>query len=157
MGADVNFESIDVQLSNADQISNVTQNFVAPMDGYWDSLDVVTQVAVTTGGTITPKNNSQAVYATDQVNGGTIATTMGIVGVAAGTPNPVAGLAATIANSTAVGAIQSLKATVGDPSLLVKKGQLIQLVLAGFATAGATNVTCRFRSEPLSTLSPLTM
>lgn len=154
-GPDVAFQAIDIQINQTDLLASTTQQLVAPMDGYWDSIDVVAQVAVTTGGTVTPKNNSQAVYATDQTNGGLVIQTEGIVGVAAGTPNPVAGLQVTVPNATAVGAIQSKASTPGDPSLLVKKGQLIQLVLAGFATAGALNVTCRWRSESLMAYTPL--
>ena len=148
---------IDLVISQVDLLAGTTQYFAAPMTGYWDSIVTTVQTAVTTGGTITPKNNSQAVYATDQTQGGALAYTETIVGVAPGTPNPVAGLQVTIANTTAVGAIQDLPSTVGDPSLLVAKDAQCQLVIAGFATAGSVRVKVRFRSEALSTLAPLVM
>lgn len=158
MGPDVAFQAIDVQISQTDLLAGTAQNFVAPMDGYWDSFDTVVQAAVTTGGTLTINNNPQAVYSNEQV-GSNSDVGYGfdtiVSGGAFGTPAAVAGLVQTIANSAAVGAKQTTKATAGDPSLLVKKGDIIQVKPASFATAGAINCTLRFRSEPLTTLAPL--
>lgn len=145
MGPDTQFQAIDLQISPADTIGNVAQFVVAPMDGYWDSIDTVVQATITTGGTITASNIGQATQGND----------MAIVAPVGVTPSNVAGMVATIPNAAAVGSVVTAKATAGDATQLVKKGQACKLILAGFATAGAVNVTIRWRSEPLGTLFPL--
>jgi hypothetical protein len=46
------FYPIDCQINSADHTGNVSQEFVAPFDGFIVGLDSVVQVAITTGGTI---------------------------------------------------------------------------------------------------------
>lgn len=102
--------TIDIQVTQADLIANVAQDFVMGFDGFLIGLDTIVQTAITTGGTIQAQLNG--------VN--------------------VAGLVVTHANADAKGVRKT--ATLAIPLALVR-GDRITLVPAGFATAGAVNVT----------------
>lgn len=61
---------------------------------------------------------------------------------------PVTGCALTVANSATKGTIIiAARVPNGDTTNLVKAGQLLQITLASFATAGAINGNIRFRSN----------
>lgn len=59
----------------------------------------------------------------------------------------VTNLSQAIPNSATKGTIYALNVPAGDPTNLVLQGQLLQLTLASFATAGAINGFIRFRSN----------
>ncbi len=107
---------IEFDISEADTIANVAQEFIAPSDGFIKDVDVIVNKAVTTGGTVRVNN-----YRT-------------------GSSVQVAGLVTTIANGATKGTAGTrVSATKGAPSRYVKKGDRLSLTLTGFATAGALN------------------
>lgn len=98
-------------------------SFVAPMDGYLESLDTLITKAITTGGTLT----------------------VAIDGVA------VTGMVATIANAAAVGANQRVLPTVGQSTTTkVRRGQTITVTPASFATAGDVRVSLELQPADLT-------
>jgi len=60
---------------------------------------------------------------------------------------PVTNCSQVVPNSAAKGTIYPLNVPAGDNTNLVKAGQLLQITLASFATAGALNGFIRFRSN----------
>ena len=61
---------------------------------------------------------------------------------------PVTSQLITVAAAAPVGTLyQTTRVPYGDPTNLVKQGQLLKLVLAGFATAGEVSGLIRFRSN----------
>lgn len=113
-----------IPIPQADQIANATILFPVPDDLSFDQLFTVVQTVPTTGGTI-------------QVRNWTVSP------LAAGN---IAGAVVTIANAAAVGTSASTPNSIRDPingvaNRQFTKGSVLALVLAGFATAGATNCT----------------
>lgn len=143
---------VPFQINQTDLLAHTTQHFIAPIDGVVDEIGVVAQVAVTTGGTVAVES-VPAVYNTEggldttsfvnAISGDTLAAGSGSKGA-------VAGASVTVADAATVGTVVISKATVGDASALVVKGQAIELDLAGFATAGALNGYIQFRDEVLA-------
>jgi hypothetical protein len=107
--------SVDVQITQADLIGNVLQNIVVAHNGFLIGIDSITQLAITTGGTITV-----------QVNG--VAT----------------GAVITHVNADAIGVRKTANPTA---PVAVVRGDRVQLVLAGFATAGAVNAHVGFAAD----------
>lgn len=101
---------VEVAVSSTDLPGNVTQNFLAPDDGFVNELAVIIQATVTTGGTLK-------------------------VQTAAGVDIP--GLVVTVPNGAAVGTIVSAKATKGALERACLRDGRLRLVPTGFATAGA--------------------
>lgn len=106
-------------IPQADLLAGVPFELIAPTDGFFEELQVVVQAAVTTGGTLTPR--------------------IGVV--------PVAGLVVTVANGAAKGVV--LQDVPDEPSATrrFKKGDRINIIPAGFATAGAVNGSITFRDS----------
>lgn len=99
-------------INETDTLAGTSAELVSPVAGVISRLTVVVQKAVTTGGDITAA-----------------------IGVTA-----VAGLACTIADAAAKGAIVTDTPTAGDASTAVAPGSRIQIVpAAAFATAGAVS------------------
>ena len=139
-------------IQSAELIANNTQHLVAPQSGFIRAIYINTQKAVTTGGSVLVEAipavwNSEAGLDTSSFAGNISGDTL-IPG--SGSLGAVAGAAITVPNSLAAGTVQNAKATVGDPSTLVVKGQDVQLVLSGFATAGELTGFIEFSTESLS-------
>lgn len=112
-------KSIQFQFTEAELVANTALDLVADDDGFVDSLDVVIQKTITTGGTLNVQIGP----------GGT-----------PGTNVSVAGMQMTIANSAAKGTVQaSTVPTKLSDTRAFKKGQRIRILPASFATAGALN------------------
>ena len=60
---------------------------------------------------------------------------------------PVTNCLISVAAAAPVGTIYAASVPAGDPTNLVKQGQLLKLVLSGFATAGEVSGFIRFRSN----------
>lgn len=100
------------QISETDTLAGTSAELVSPVAGTIARMTVIVAKAVTTGGDVTATVD---------------ATT-------------VAGLACTIADGAAKGAIVTDTPTAGDASTVVAAGQRIQIVpAAAFATAGAVS------------------
>lgn len=97
-------------LNQVDLLAGSTNSvqIIAPITGVCSGVGSIVQKAVTTGGTLTFQDGSTA----------------------------FAGATITIANSAAQGAIQNVTPTAGDASLVITKGDQLQVVPASFATAG---------------------
>jgi hypothetical protein len=143
-------ERLEFQIAQADLIANNTLQFVAPISGFWSKVTVAVQTTSTNTGTITAKAKP-ALFNTELGLTATLAGDTLIPGT--GSIGPVLGLPLTVTAAAAAGTIYSTTATAGDPSTFVVKGQLIQLVCSGFATAGAVNGSIEFSSETLSHLA----
>lgn len=147
-----NKRRINFVINQTDLLAHTTQNFIVPINGVVDEVGVVGQGAVTTGGNVTV----QAVPAVYNTEGGLDTTSFAnaISGdtlvAGTGAKGAVAGAVVAVPNAFAVGAVLISKATVGDPSALVVKGQQIEIDLSGFATAGALNGYIQFRDEVLA-------
>ena len=101
---------INWSLNQVDLLAGSTNSaqLIAPFSGIVSKVATVVRKAITTGGTITFQDGATAFV------GGTI----------------------TIANSAAQGAKQEVTPTAGDASLVVAKGDVLQVIPASFATAG---------------------
>jgi hypothetical protein len=101
----------DVDSNETDTLAGTAASFVAPCDGYIESLRTEVNKAVTTGGNVTVE----------------------VAGVA------VTGLSIAIADAAAIGTIQSdTPTTPQDASTKVRRGQVVTVTpAASFATAGA--------------------
>lgn len=115
-------------------VSTSTQYFVSSFGWSEDAFNIATTVANAWSG-VTGTASGSASTSFSVVTG-----QQAIV--------PITGCTLTIADGTAAGAIvRSAQVPAGDPTNLVKAGQLLTVVPdAAFATAGAVNYTIRFRS-----------
>lgn len=112
------FAAISFTVSEADLIGNVTQFFVTPCSGCLQSIYFVVQKALTQGGTVTVQIN----------------------GVAANGLNGP--LSKTFPNGGVPGTVAKILAGSGN---FVDTGDVISLVLSGFATAGRVNGVIQLR------------
>lgn len=108
-------KTIGFQISSTDLLAHTTQQFIAPCDGVITELVTIVQTAVTTGGTIKV-----------QING-----------------VDVSGATITVANSATVGTVQHGFAN-GGTTAAIKENDVVTLVTASFATAGALNGMIKF-------------
>jgi hypothetical protein len=142
-------ERIEFSIPSAELIANTTQYLIAPLNGFFKEMRLVVNKAVTTGGTVTPSTVPAVFNAEgglDQTSfAGTVTGDTLIAG--SGSLGAVAGLQATVPNGATVGTLFTETATVDDPSTAVIKGQVIELALSGFATAGELNGYLEFDTE----------
>lgn len=106
------FGAISFTIQEADLIGNVTQFFVTPCSGCLQSVYFVVQKSLTTGGTVKV-----------QING---VDARGITGT----------FSRTFANGGVPGTMAKI---LSGPGNYVAPGDVISLVLSGFATAGRVN------------------
>lgn len=148
-----NSENVNFNISQTDLLAGTKQSFIAPINGYIEEIGIVVETAVTTGGTLTVEL-VPALFATEVG----LDTTSFLNSIneydseiaGTGSEGAVAGAVVTIANAAVKGTISIVQATPGAASTPVIKGQLVEVLPAGFATAGAVNGYIRFRTEALA-------
>lgn len=114
-------------------LSAATQYYVAQSGWSLNNFNLTTTVGGGTAGIITTSGSQSGVQTIAWGAQGTI---------------PITGCALTVANAATKGTIQiAPRVPYGDQTNLVKAGQLLQITLASFATAGAINGFIRFRSN----------
>ncbi|MER9178928.1 hypothetical protein [Mesorhizobium sp. M0767] len=112
-------KNVPFAINETDTLAGTSQEILAPFNGFVNAIYVITQKAVTTGGTVK---------------------------VAIGTTD-VVGATVTVPDASAKGAILSGNATKPSSTRAVTKGQRVQVIPdAAFATAGAVNGFVEFTS-----------
>lgn len=116
------------KIAQADLITNLVEDLVAPIDGYVEFLRTTVNKAVTTGGTLTVKVHTAQ--------------------------DTLTGLTQTIANAATKGTNQITQTTKQLVLRKVARGDRITITPAGFATAGEITGYVHIQAADLDTVMP---
>ena len=118
-GQDYRFDFV---IPQADLIANNALDLICPYDGWICGLTLAVNKAITTGGTVNVRTSNGNPF---------------VAGAAAALTNTVQGGQITVASGAVKGTAYSSNPTDGDVvTTKVAKGDRIQIVTAGFASAG---------------------